>query len=272
MIRNLALAALAVFAATSLVSCKGVDFVVRDDGSDADVTDADGDGTGADEGPHVLAPPVLGIEVYNITSTTVQLGWTHDEPAGCCTFKVYYSGASTGPFALFGEVATPPLVTGLAPETLYYFYVVAVQSGVESAPSLTRPALTKPGLAPNFRVVQVGGGGVVLAWDAVDDASGFNVYYSAPGGTDVTNASPFVHLGGTATTAVVDGLESAATYAFKMNVEKGAFRFGDLSGVISATTTEPMAVTSFTPEYGFDDQPLTVTGEALRQPCSPMCR
>ncbi|HSI04965.1 MAG: fibronectin type III domain-containing protein [Myxococcota bacterium] len=262
MIRRLTVAALMAFGAASIVSCGGTDLVRDDTPTDDDATDEDTDeGDPGDAGPLAPVAPQLNIQVYDVTSTTMLVRWTHEAPASCCTYKVYYSGAQSGPFTLVGEGTEFPRVTGLTPETPYYVYVIAVRDGLESPSSVVRAVLTKPGLAPNFRVARIGGGGVVLAWDAVDGASGFNVYRSEPGSTEVTDTSPSVHVAGSATSATVLGLDSNSAYAFKMNVEKGVFRLGDLSPSISATTDEPIIVTSVSPDYGFDEQQVTITGE-----------
>ncbi len=259
MIRGLTVAALTAFGTANIVSCGGTDLVLDATRTDDDATDNDA-GDADDGGPEALVAPQLNIQVYDITSTTLLVRWTHDAPADCCSYKVYYSGSPAGPFTFVGEAATFPRVTGLAPETLYYVYVIAVRAGQESAPSATRAVLTKPGPAANFRVTRIGGGGVVVAWDAVDGASGFNVYRSEAGATEVTETSPSVHVTGAETSVAVQGLDSNATYAFKMNVEKGVFRLGDLSSPISATTDDPVLVTSVSPDYGFDAQQVTIAG------------
>lgn len=260
MMRRLVVAALISIGTAGGVACGGPDLVIDDgrtdqDPTDQDITDQDGDGA-----PQGLAAPELNIQVYDTTSTTMLVRWLHDAPEGCCTYRVYYGGSADGPFALVGEVTAFPTITGLTPETTYHVYVVAVREGVESPPSFVRAVLTKPGQATNFRVSRVGGGGVVVAWDAEEGASAFNVYRSEPGSTEVTESSPSVHVGGNATSAVVLGLDSNATYTFRMNVEKGVFRLGDLSTSITATTDGPVTVSGFTPAYGFYDQNVAVTG------------
>ncbi len=261
MIRRLVVAALLVCGTAGGVACGGVDLVVDDERTDQDPTDQDVADQDGDVSPPALAAPELNIQVYDTTSTTMLVRWQHDAPAGCCTYRVYYGGSGEGPFTLFGEVSAFPTITGLTAETLYYVYVIAVDDGVESPRSFVRAILTKPGQATGFHTSRVGGGGVVVAWDAVAGASGFNVYRSEPGSTEVSEASPSVHVDGNTTSAVVQGLESNATYAFRMNVEKGVFRLGDLSEAITATTDGPVTVSGFTPAYGYYDQPVTVTGE-----------
>ncbi len=259
MTRSLVVVTLTAFGVANIVSCGDTDLVV-DDRTDNDATDQDTDDNLGDTGPLAPPSPQLNIQVYDVTSTTMLIRWLHDAPEGCCTYRVYYSGAQTGPFTFVGEGTDFPRVTGLTPETIYYVYVIAVRDGLESPPSPTRSVLTKPGQATGFRVDRIGGGGVIIAWDTVVGASGFNVYRSAPGATEVTDTSPSVHVGAGTTFAVIDGLESASTYAFRMNVEKGVFRLGDLSDPISATTLGTVTVTTLSPDHGVSAQDVTVTG------------
>ncbi|MFN8167405.1 MAG: hypothetical protein U0S36_01330 [Candidatus Nanopelagicales bacterium] len=126
-------------------------------------------------------------------------------------------------------VASPAYTaTGLTNGTAYSFYVTAVVSGVESAPSATvsvTPYVAQPAI-PTGLVATPGNAQVVLSWSAALNASSYRVYRGA-----TLVGSP------TGTTFTDTGLVNGTAYSWTVVAVNGSAS----SAASSAVTATPLA-------------------------------
>jgi hypothetical protein len=94
-----------------------------------------------------VAPP-LGLTVGTKTSNTVALTWTPSTTGSISSYLVQqtsFSGGTFAPSIVTSLTSSSALVTGLNPNTMYYFEVTAVSAGgLSSVPSASVPAQTMP--------------------------------------------------------------------------------------------------------------------------------
>jgi hypothetical protein len=146
-----------------------------------------------------LAP--AGVTAGTPTAESVPLSWTPITYTGDTGgYQVYYGTVQGGPYALFGTTADKTesslTVTGLAPETPYYFVVDTVtddhahnQNDVVSEQSVEVPATTlcTPPEAPVLSSATPTCGGVDLTWAAgLGTNNAFRVYRAASCGGSST--------------------------------------------------------------------------------------
>ncbi|MED5464753.1 MAG: fibronectin type III domain-containing protein [Myxococcota bacterium] len=128
---------------------------------------------------------------------SVTLSW--DPVATATGYKVFYDDDSTAPFdpataATEGDSpikiedagTTSLTLTGLTNESIYYFAVIALSDTGKSEKSTVVSAIPSenPGdpsagapAAPANLTVNANEGAIVLTWDAVENATGYKVYY-----------------------------------------------------------------------------------------------
>ncbi|MDD2271404.1 MAG: fibronectin type III domain-containing protein [Desulfuromonadaceae bacterium] len=141
----------------------------------------------------------------------VTLSWT--AVAGASSYNIYWSatsGVTTVSGTKVSGITSPYVKTGLAAGTPYYFIVTAVNSVGESVASAQVTATTS---APVTKQL-------TLAWDAVANATSYNLYWSTvPGvtpanGTKISGvSSPYTHTGlaaGTTYYYVVTAVDSTS--------------------------------------------------------------
>jgi fibronectin type 3 domain-containing protein len=143
----------------------------------------------------------------------VTLQWK--EVAGASSYNLYWSntqGVSPATGTKIANVLSPCMHTGLTNGTTYYYVITAVNSYGESGKSAeTATTLNNAPSAPTGVVAMSGEGQAVIAWNPVDKATTYNLYWSeAQGvspakGTKIANVSgPYVHK----------GLKNGATYYY----------------------------------------------------------
>lgn len=182
--------------------------------------------------------------VTGTTESSIVLGW--DAASDVDTYYLYASDAE--PVAqeagnLVDELdgtATSAAATGLNAETTYYFALVAKNGAGESSPAETSGTTTAvpstpPASAPaNLSVVADSEttAGFELTWDAVVDASSYEVYRSTTTGVADTDTLAY---DGPLTSFEETGLASGTTYYYAVRASNTA---GDsaLSSEIDATT------------------------------------
>jgi fibronectin type 3 domain-containing protein len=152
------------------------------------------------------------------------------------TYNVYWatdSGVTTSSDSITGISKIGYTHTGLTNYTTYYYRVSALDasgnaSGLSVEVSAT-PDTAVSDLAPKNVVATAGTGEVVITWDPVTGADGYNVY----GGTDpvIDLKTPLIS-GITTTTHTHTGLTSGTTYYYKVASVFGKDTF--LSKMVSA--------------------------------------
>jgi plastocyanin/predicted lipoprotein with Yx(FWY)xxD motif len=166
-------------------------------------------------------PPVPGggpLTVTSTTGTTVVLSW----PAlpGAASYRVMQSSSAGGPFNLSSAgtvTTTTATVTGLTPNTTYYFQVIPLdQIGTQGPPTNTVSATTSGTTVSTPTGVTgtpMGTGQVGLTWTAVSGATTYRIMMST------TPSGPFTQITPTSITsssATVGGLTPATTHYFQV--------------------------------------------------------
>jgi fibronectin type 3 domain-containing protein len=194
-----------------------------------------------------LAPPA-GLNAAALGADSIRLSWN---PVDGATAYAVYRGFDAADVTV--HVASTPsttyTVTGLSPDTGYYFTVCAVDSAGESAPSSpvyrqTSPStggggtIPYPPAAPTGLVVSsAGSGSITLSWNSSATADSYNIYRSttkdgaagklaAITGTSYTDNVP----GGTSYYYTVTGVNSSG----ESPKSNGAFGFGSSHYMLSS--------------------------------------
>lgn len=196
--------------------------------------------------PAPETPPATptSFAVTGTTESSLVLGW--DSASDVDTYYLY--GDIAEPVAqeagnLVDELdgtATTAAATGLSETTTYYFALVARNTGGESAPAeasgtTTLAPTTAPSSAPaNVSVVADSEttSGFELTWDAVADASWYEVYRSTTSGVTIGDTLAY---NGPITTFAETGLASGTTYYYAVRASNTEGHSA-LSPEINATT------------------------------------
>jgi len=138
---------------------------------------------------------------------------------GATGYLLQQATAPGGPYAYVATVTeTTYTVTGLSPNTTYYYEVAAVNSGGASA-NVQVSVLTAPG-APTNVAALAGNGQITLSWTASAGAASYVVQRSLVTGGPYTTVSG----GGavTGTTYIDTGLTNGTTYFYVVVAESNA--------------------------------------------------
>lgn len=183
-----------------------------------------------------ISPPTT-VTATAVSDTRIQVSWSPVPGA----FKYYVERSDAGgPFAFIATVLDPGtslLSTGLQPNTLYTYEIIAVSTdGSESGPSATASATTfavAPGAPTNVVATAVSDVEIDLTWSAVTDATKYFVFESQAGGPFTFRAT--VLSPGTAYAAT--GLTANTQYCYQLVTS-----FPD--GTESAPSTPPACATT----------------------------
>ena len=136
------------------------------------------------------------LSVTGITSTSVSLAWgPSTDNSGSFTYIVRESGGATRSVP---QTQTTYTWTGLTPNRTYGFTVSAVDgAGNRSAASnevtATTPASALPATPANLRLANAAVNTLTLAWDAVADATRYELHSPVAGTHRTTGTSVTVH-------------------------------------------------------------------------------
>lgn len=177
--------------------------------------------SGASVGPIGALPPFpeapTGLVVTGTPPSSVTLSWT--AAPGAYGYQVLQALSATGPYTphvVTSSSATTATVTGLAPNTTYYFQVRAIDSGGNlSLPSNTVDATPGSTLAPPAGLTVLGTTRTtaVLTWSASPGAAWYVVYQAlTPAGAFTISSASMASL----TSASVTGLTPNTTYYFQV--------------------------------------------------------
>ena len=164
-----------------------------------------------------LLPVPENLRITAVTDISVSLAW--NTVTGASGYNVYRSESEDGTYTKinpFVITAVSYTDTGVSPETNYYYNICAVSSeGVEGIRSNTVSVATPISAPDNLRVTSVTDNGISLAWNTVNNASGYNIYRSnSVNGTYTKLNSSLI----TNVTYADTGLVSNTGYYYKVSV------------------------------------------------------
>ena len=164
--------------------------------------------------PTVVATPV--------SSTSVALNWAAIQSA--TGYKV--ESSSDGGFTwttLAANNATPSYTaTSLAVDTAYKFRVSSINGTGTSAPSVATNGTTLTLAPTGLAGVSPSSTEIDLTWQAVTDATGYKLEYSANSGSTWTTIVPGSPFTGSSTSYNDTGLNAGATYQFRISTISAA--------------------------------------------------
>jgi hypothetical protein len=194
-----------------------------------------------DGGGNDLSPPGSPNIRAEATATTITLSWeaaTRD----ILDYRFSRANDTEGPFTNQGTVSAPSIITelsitGLLPDTTYYFRIIATNgAGSSRATELTVSTKTEAevddnlNVPANFRVTTTLPSSITLAYESVS-GTGYELAFA-------TNAEgPWTNYGvSTATTRSISSLNKNTTYYFRIRTV-GYNAVSEWSTVINATTS-----------------------------------
>jgi plastocyanin/chitodextrinase len=188
-------------------------------------------------GPVGLLMPAA-LSVSSATATTATLAWTGS--MGATSYRVNQSTNAAGPFtpsALTGVAGTGSMVMGLAPNTTYFFQVVAMDAqGNQSPPSNTATWTTTSGLAAptSMSVIGVTSTTATTNWAPASSATSYRVAQSQNQNGPFTTSS-MTNL--TSNGATVTGLTPSTSYFFQVTALDAAGNQSVASNTAMGLTT-----------------------------------
>ncbi len=191
-------------------------------------------------GPGAPTLPTGPLTVTSTTGSSVALSWPPLPSA--TSYRVLQGSNAGGPFILStgGTVtATSATVTGLNPNTTYYFQVVPLdQAGNQGPPTNSVSATTAVSLAApaNLALVATTGSTAILSWGASPGATAYRVLQSQLPAGPFTNANT---TSLTATGATVSSLTPFTTYYFQVVALDASGNQSVPSNTITAVTAAP---------------------------------
>lgn len=191
------------------------------------------------------------LAVTGTTTTSVSLSWTN--PSGTLTDdKLHHlansASCSSGTATTdIGSVVTSYTKTGLASNTYYCMYVVAVDSAGVSAASniITVVTNTVPAAPTALAVTSTTVSSISLSWSLPSGGglNGSTIYY-AQGQCGTSYTATVSIAGGSTTTGTVSGLTTDKVYDFAVTSWNATGQSAQSSCVSGVTATVPAAPTS----------------------------
>ncbi|MBD5446493.1 MAG: hypothetical protein HDR32_01795 [Treponema sp.] len=168
--------------------------------------------------PTLSAP--TGLIATAASSSQVNLYW--NSVSGATTYYVYKSEDSSSSTAsvISSTASTSTTVTGLKPNTEYYFWVTASDdTATSSYSSSARTRTTATPSAPiGVTATTISSSSVRVSWNSVSSATGYTVYKSE----DESSSTAFLVGGTTSTSMVVTGLKASTKYYFWVKASDGS--------------------------------------------------
>lgn len=175
---------------------------------------------------------VQGFQVGSITDSSIEVTWDAPGPSSLYGYRIESCSSANVNCPNAAEVATPSrsatshTLTGLDPNTPYFFRITALASPGSATCSdtaaseiVTGTTAKKRLVVDNFRVAGVTSNTVTLQWDAPASTTGLDKYkIESCSSADVScpDAAEVATPAKTATTQIVTGLDPSTTYYFRI--------------------------------------------------------
>jgi protocatechuate 3,4-dioxygenase beta subunit len=212
------------------------------------------------------------LAVTSVSSVSISLGWTDN--AGTETgYRIYRSTSAAGPFAQVGgdQPANSVAFTNasLAPNSRYYYRVVAFNAGGESffasRDTLTLPATPNAPAVTNILFTSLtvaldSTGNPVTTQFAVNE-SGSNLYLQANGTLGASPVWQTYTAWGRASGIAVSGLSRATTYQFRVKARNDSQVETSFGTAASATTIAPLSTFPYTADFEGTSDSLWTTAK-----------
>jgi fibronectin type 3 domain-containing protein/cytosine/adenosine deaminase-related metal-dependent hydrolase len=188
------------------------------------------------------------------TASTTQINLSWDGSSGATSYRIYRSDTSGGTYS---SIATPSITsysdTGRTPGATYYYKIIAVNAGGNSAESSIINGTATP-LPPADFLATPGDEETVLTWTSSDNATGYKIYKD--------NGSSFVYLNQTAGTTFTDtGLTNGTTYSYKVSATGNNSTESSLTDAVTSALL-PTAPTNLATEPRSGEVLLTWTASS----------
>jgi chitodextrinase len=211
--------------------------------------------------PDTVAPTAAtNLAVTGTTSSTVSLSWfAASDDVAVTNYDIYMNGVLKTSVSSSNLTAT---ITGLTPETLYSFYVVAKDAAPNSSPASNTvngtttifiPDTETPTAPTNLAVTGSSSSTVSLSWTASTDNIGVTSYDVYVNSTFKSSVS--------GTTAIVNGLTPVTMYSFYVVAKDAATNSSLQSNSVNGTTT---VISSSCANENFENIPAAATSYAVR--------
>lgn len=188
-----------------------------------------------------VQPPAspTGVTAAGADSKAV-INWT--AVPGTIAYNIYYAttpGVTKTTGIKIANAGPPTTVANLTNFTTYYFVVTAVGPGGESAESAEKSATPyiPPASIPIGITATPGNTSVTIAWNPVNNATSYNIYYATKSGVKKTTGTKIANATSPRT---MFGLTNNTTYYFVVTAV-GAGGESSESGEVSATPVPPPA-------------------------------
>jgi fibronectin type 3 domain-containing protein/predicted secreted protein len=178
-------------------------------------------------------PAPLDLRTSAQSSGSIVVSWAPVD--GADGYQVYRSENESGVFVIVNSIVVACLPyedTGLAPDTIYWYKVVALKGGEEQTMSAAFSGITNLGVPGNIAVIAPAPQQLNVSWDAVSGAEGYNLCRSS------SLAGAFVRVNTvliTETSYADAGLGAGLSYWYKVVAVRGGAQ-QDFSNPVSGLT------------------------------------
>jgi fibronectin type 3 domain-containing protein len=197
-------------------------------------------GRGIVEAQFGTPPVVQNLRVEAAAGDSVTLSW--DSVGTGLSYKAYYHTENNPQTARVSgtEISgTTTTIRYLNSNTSYYFWISAVDVGIEGEKSAALSQKTDMPVARNLRAGAVDGNSVALSWDSVGTGLSYRVYYQTENNPQAARVSGGIVNG---TTTTIRNLTPSTSYYFWISAVAGGTE-GRKSAVLSMKTSIPLVGT-----------------------------
>ena len=211
-------------------------------------------------GQAIPVPP--NVRANAVSSSSIQIDW--NAVPGAASYKIFQSSSLTDPFLFIGESLTVSFtVTGLMPQTTYYYSVSALTANGESEQSEiaigTTPAIGVVLPPAGLRVVSADATTISLTWNVMTGAVSYKIYRST------SSSDNFAEISSVAANSYTDNdsaLLPATIYYYKVSsiYSTGeSYQSNSISARLLAAPSAPLIA----PIVNFGDRRLDITWEMV---------